>query len=214
MATKKTERNQERRAGTDGSPLGSPRALELLYEALETELGGVEVYRTALECVLDEDLREEWTKYLAETEEHVVALREVCETLGLDPDRETPGRQVCRHLGKGLVKAMQLALGSASPESAELVACECVVHAETKDHANWSLLGKLARELDGEPGRVLLDAYERFEEQEDHHLYHSAGWARELALQALGLHAVLPPPEEEQEVETQAEAARAKEARG
>ena len=34
---------------------------ELLYQMLETELGGVEVYTTALECVSNEDLEEEWT---------------------------------------------------------------------------------------------------------------------------------------------------------
>jgi rubrerythrin len=35
---------------------------ELLYQALETEKGGVEVYKTALRCALNEDLKEEWGK--------------------------------------------------------------------------------------------------------------------------------------------------------
>ena len=196
-----------------GDELGNPRAVELLYAALEPELGGVEVYRTALECAVDEDLREEWTKYLEQTEEHVRALTEVCRRLGLDPDRETPGRQICRHVGKALVKAMQLALGSATPEAAELVAAECVVHAETKDHMNWSLLGELAKGLPDEAGSVLREACERCEEEEDEHLYHSMGWARELALAALGLEAQLPPPEERQDAKSQMEAAQAKESR-
>ena len=34
---------------------------ELLLQALETELGGVEVYRTALKCVVNADLQEELT---------------------------------------------------------------------------------------------------------------------------------------------------------
>ena len=37
---------------------------ELLYQALETEKGGVQVYTTALRCVVNEDLKEEWEEYL------------------------------------------------------------------------------------------------------------------------------------------------------
>ena len=44
---------------------------ELLYQALETEKGGVEVYKTALRCALNEDLKEEWERYLEETQNHV-----------------------------------------------------------------------------------------------------------------------------------------------
>ena len=40
---------------------------DLLYQALETELGGVEVYKTALRCAVNEDLKEEWEKYLEQT---------------------------------------------------------------------------------------------------------------------------------------------------
>ncbi len=35
---------------------------DLLYQALETEKGGVEVYKTALRCALNEDLKEEWER--------------------------------------------------------------------------------------------------------------------------------------------------------
>lgn len=196
-------------AGRDGIG-GRPQVANLVYEALETELGGVEIYRTALECVRNEDLREEWTKYLAQTEEHVVVLTRACVELGLDPDRDTPGRQVVRHVGKSLVKAMQLALGSCPPEAAEIVAAECVVQAETKDHANWSLIGEVGKELSGHDAEVLRGAYESCEDEEDEHLYHSQGWMRELAMQSLGLQAELPPPEEERDVHTAAEAAEAR----
>ncbi len=33
---------------------------ELLYQALETELGGIKVYETALTCAVNEDLKDEW----------------------------------------------------------------------------------------------------------------------------------------------------------
>jgi hypothetical protein len=49
--------------------------------------------------------------------------------------------------------------------------------------------------------------------QQDEHLYHTTGWTRELWIQALGMKAVLPPPEEEKDVKTAIGAARAKHAR-
>jgi hypothetical protein len=195
-------------AKTKKNPASNEQVTDLLYQALETELGGVEVYLTALQCVQNDDLRMEWEEYLEQTENHVVVMRNVCEAYGLDPDRDTPGRQVVRHLGKAFVKAMQMALGSGPPESAELVAAECVALAETKDHMNWSLMGKVVEELGGGPEGRLTDAHEEVEDEEDEHLYHSSGWARELWLQYLGLPAQIPPPEEVEDVHSAEEAAR------
>lgn len=182
---------------------------ELLLQSLEHEMGGVSVYATALTCAVNTDLKEEWHEYLEQTKQHVIALEEVCTALGLDPELETPGRKVVRHVGASLVEAMKLALSAGDPAAAELVACECVVLAETKDHANWQLLGKCAEHLEG-PGAVALQsAYAAIEDQEDEHLYHTKGWCRELWVQSLGLPALLPPPEEQQHVKTAMGAARA-----
>jgi len=186
---------------------------ELLYQALETETGGVQVYKTAIRCAVNEDLKEEWTKYLEQTENHERILQDVCTAFGLDPKTETPGRSVVRHIGQSLVKAMEMALKSGPPEAAELVAAECVVHAETKDHMNWELIGQVIEKLSGAQKKALKDAYDEVEEQEDEHLYHTQGWARELWIQSLGMKAVLPPPEEEKDVKTAIGAARAKDSR-
>jgi hypothetical protein len=94
-----------------------------------------------------------------------------------------------------------------------VVAAECVVLAETKDHLNWELLGEAAQKLSGEERKALKSACEEVEDEEDEHLYHTAGWTRELHMQAFGLPAVLPPPEEEKEVKTAIGAARAKQQR-
>jgi hypothetical protein len=56
--------------------------------------------------------------------------------------------------------------------------------------------------------QALENAYEQVEEEEDRHLYHTMGWARELWIESLGP-AVLPPPEEEKDVTTAIGAARA-----
>jgi hypothetical protein len=210
--SKSAPRKTSARTGATEAAAAAPDQLtELVYQALETEMGGVEVYRTALHCVVNDDLREEWTKYLSETEEHVRKLRECCLALGLDPDVDTPGRQVVRHIGKSLVQAMYLALGSGEADAAQLVAAECVVHAETKDHMNWSLIGAFLKH--GEPNDALAEAHAEIEDQEDEHLYHSQGWARELWIESLGLPASLPPPEEKQDVKSAAQAAQAKESR-
>jgi rubrerythrin len=186
---------------------------ELLYQALETELGGVRVYEMALRCTVNEDLREEWQGYLEETQNHVTIVSDVFTELDLDPEVETPGRAVVRFKGDALVAAMQMALDAGDMTAAQLVAAECVVDAEIKDHSNWELIGEVAEELTGPRAKVLQDAYEQVEEEEDQHLYHTQGWARELWFESLGMTAVLPPPEEIKKVTTAIGAARAEQSR-
>jgi len=186
---------------------------ELLYQALETEKGGVEIYTTALRCVENDDLKQEWEEYLDQTRNHVQIVQDVMEAFDLDPEKDTPGRKVVRHIGQSLVQAMEMALESAEAGAAQLVAAEAIVLAETKDHMNWQLLGEAAQKLKGDEAKKLKAAHEEVEEQEDEHLYHTKGWARELWLESLGMKAVLPPPEEVKDVKTAIGASRAEHAR-
>jgi rubrerythrin len=186
---------------------------ELLYQALETELGGVEVYTTALRCVENDDLKEEWTKYLDQTRTHVQIVQGLIEAFQLDPEKETPGRKVVRSIGESLVNAMELALEAGEDGAAQLVAAEAITLAETKDHLNWHLLGEAAKKLSGDKAKALKEAHEQVEDQEDEHLYHTQGWTRELWMEALGMKAVLPPPEEVKDVKTAIGASRAEQAR-
>jgi hypothetical protein len=185
---------------------------ELLLQALETERGGIQIYEAAIAAAHNDDLREEWQEYLEETRHHEEVLTGVFEKLGLDTGKKSPGRKVVAMLGESLVEAIETARRTASPEAAELVATECVVLAETKDHQNWELIGRVG-EQGGMVGKVLKEAYEEVEQDEDHHLYHTRGWSRELWIQSLGMPAVLPPPEEVRKVETAIGAARAEQAR-
>jgi hypothetical protein len=182
---------------------------ELLYQALETEIGGLAIYETAVSCAINEDLKKEWLGYLEETRTHRRVLLTVFEQLKLDPQAKSPGRDVVRHLGESLVKAMKMAISAGDPEAAQLVATECVVLAETKDHANWSLIGLIAEQQSGEQAKVLKQAYDAVATDEDHHLYHTQGWSRELWIESLGFPAVLPPPDEVNMVETAFGASRA-----
>jgi hypothetical protein len=182
---------------------------ELLLQSLEHERGGVLIYQTALECVINDDLREEWTKYLKQTRRHVEILSNVCTSLEVDASARTPGCRVVHHTGKSLVMAMKMAIAEGDASAAELVACECVVLAETKDHADWQLIGECAESAAGDTATVLQAAYKEVEDEEDEHLYHTQGWSRELWLKALGLPAVLPPPEEKEKAITAIAAAKA-----
>jgi len=183
---------------------------ELLLQSLVHEKGGVLVYSTALECAANMELHAEWSQYLEQTTNHVEVLTRVCERLGLDPGEMTPACQIVQDNGKRLVIAMKTALAAGDAVGAELVACECVVLAETKDHSNWELIGACATEMEGELAEVLQQAYDEVEDQEDEHLYHTKGWCRELWRQSLGLTAVIPPPEETEHASNAIEAAKAK----
>src|SRR5436190_4693878 len=186
---------------------------ELLYQALETELGGVQVYTTALRCVRNSELKEEWEKYLDQTSVHVRIVEQLMEEMGLDTELETPGRKVVHHTGESLVRAMEMALEEGEPAAAELVAAECVVLAETKDHLNWELIGEAADHASEKVADLLRTAHDEVEEEEDEHIYHTKGWTRELWIKSLGMEAALPPPEEVKDVKTAIGAARAQQSR-
>jgi hypothetical protein len=115
-----------------------------------------------------------------------------------------------QHVGKSLVTAMKMALAAGDKAAAELVATDCVVLAEVKDHSNWGLIGRAIDGLEGEEAAVVQAAFDEIEEEEDEHLYHSQGWGRELWLQSLGLPAMLPPPEETRHVKSATAAAKAR----
>lgn len=197
----------KRKSGNDA------QITELLYQALETEIGGLSVYETAVSCAVNEDLKKEWREYLEETRTHQRVLLTVFEQLGLDPEAKSPGRDVVRHLGESLVKAMKMAVNAGDANAAQLVATECVVLAETKDHANWSLIGFIAEHHTGREAKILKQAHEAVATDEEHHLYHTQGWSRELWIESLGFPAVLPPPEEVKKVESAIGASRAEQAR-
>ena len=71
---------------------------ELLLQALEHERGGIRIYETALKCAVNQDLREEWEKYLDETRNHEKILTGICSEFKLDPEQET----VVYNNGEGL----------------------------------------------------------------------------------------------------------------
>jgi len=103
---------------------------------------------------------------------------------------------VVAHIGDSLVTAMEMAMARGSAAAAQLVTCDGVAMAEIQDQWNWELIGHLAEHGQGEATGVLQTAFEAVEQEEDHHLYHTKEFTRELRIESLGLPAVLPPPPE------------------
>lgn len=186
---------------------------ELLLQALEHERGGIKLYEAAVQCAQNEDLKEEWEKYLEQTRNHARVLENVFQVFGIDTEEQSPGRKIVATMGADLLGAIEEAHQAGDPGAAQIVAAECITLAETKDHMHWELLGECAPKLKGEQKKALQEAYDEVEDQEDEHLYHTKGWCRELWLDSLGLKAMLPPPEERKHVKTAIGAARAEQSR-
>ncbi len=151
--------------------------VELLLQALETETGGTEIYKTAVKCATNEDLKEEFNKYLDQTRHHVEVVEALLTEFGLDPKAASPGPDVVPHIASSLVVAMETALAKGPPEAAQVVAAECVTLAETKDYLNWELVGEIAGKMKGERAKALKAAFEEQEEDNDERSRHSAGRA-------------------------------------
>src|SRR5688572_4400804 len=122
-----TQTEENRSSGLEGNlgsftgRLNTEQVQELLCQALETEIGGVQIYQTAIRCAQNEELKEEWGKYLEETQNHERLLREVFEKIELDPETDTPGRRVVRHNGESLVQAMEMAMTEGEGNAAQIV---------------------------------------------------------------------------------------------
>lgn len=192
--------------------MNQPQIEELLCQALETEIGGVQLYEAAISVAQNKELRKEWEKYLAESRHHEEVLREVMGKLGISADTESTGREIVRSMGRALLEMIETArpVGGAQ---AQLVAAEAITQAELKDHLNWSLIGKVAQQAKGREAELLKSAYDAIEDQEDRHFYHNKGWSRELWAASLGIPCVLPPPEEKMDVSSAFGAATAEQSR-
>lgn len=180
---------------TSKKPYIKKQLQELLFQALETERGGIKIYEAALICALNKNLKNEWDEYLEQTRTHERVLLTVFEEMGLNPDTKSPGRDAVAHVGASLVTAMQMAKANGTAEAAQLVAGECVVLAEAKDHQSWELIGHLTEHGKGQETNALKIAFRLVEQEEDRHLYHTKGFMRELWVESLGLPIVLPLPE-------------------
>lgn len=173
--------------------------LDMLSEFLMVEQGGLQLYRTALGRCSNQELSERYTHFMAETAHHRAVLTELIVELGADPSYVSPTARLAQFKASKLLESAVVVDGLSQPEI-ELSDLENVLLAETKDHADWSLLARMASQADEsglDPGTLqaaLSRAVAQVEQQEDEHL----AWAREThARLALRLGSLGPAPSPE-----------------
>jgi rubrerythrin len=157
---------------------------ELLSEFLAVEMGGQALYERALELVSDTEVRTKFRQFLKQTINHQKVLTDLIRKLGGNPRMQSPGAKAAAAKAQGLLRTMGRA--GLSKDAAQLNAIENIVLAETKDHADWELLGKIARQTnDSHLREVLGPAVETVEQEEDEHLNWTRKKLGELHMEAL-----------------------------
>jgi hypothetical protein len=163
------------------------RVSELLLQALQDEQDRARVYEAALRLGRDEGVRTRWARSLASArarEETLVLLRE---SLALDARAASWRRDAARRAADALVDAIETAGERGSPEAAQLVACECVLLAETREQLTSELLTLVAGRVRGEDGKLLRRARRKYEASVGPPVAVARECARDLWLAALGL---------------------------
>jgi rubrerythrin len=148
---------------------------DLLSAFLAHEQCGVHLYRTVAGATANPLLEAKYRDFLGDTERHVDILTRVIGQLGGDPQYVSPSARLVHAMNTHLIQGVVLAAGSADELPREMAMLEAVLLAETKDHADWSLLSSLCEQMSEGPARdALSQAVEEVEAEEDEHV----AWAR------------------------------------
>jgi rubrerythrin len=146
-----------------------------LSEFLAVERGGLKLYDEAIKIVNDSQVSKKFEVFRDQTRKHETILMRVMEQLGMDGAYLSPAAKVAQQKANGLLSTMTSPDGLHS-KAAEINAIENIVLAETKDHADWEMLGKIARQSnDSRLREVLKPAVSEVEPEEDEHL----NWTKE-----------------------------------
>jgi rubrerythrin len=169
--------------------------LDKLSEFLMVEQCGWQLYRVMADRTGDPELKNRYEEFGRETDRHRTILTGLIRDLGGDPDYVSPTARLAQAKSEALL-ASALAAGPLSDAERKANDLENVLLAETKDHADWELLGQLAEQLpNGKTKTAIEAAVAEVEPQEDEHL----GWAQ-TKLATLGLQAIMgetSPPDPE-----------------
>jgi rubrerythrin len=159
---------------------------DLLSSFLAHEQGGFHLYRTVSTLTNNPMLQAKYKEFGGQTESHISVLEQLISGLGGNPGYVSPAARMVEAMNTKMVEAVVLLCGAADENTREQAMLEAVILAETKDHANWKLLGQLAEQMpDGEAKEAFLDAAGQVEDQEDEHLeWASSTWEKLVMTQA------------------------------
>lgn len=158
--------------------------MDVLSEFLAVEMGGQKLYEKALTLVSDSEVRSKFREFHKQTLKHQLVLTDVIRRLGGNTRAQSPTAKVATEKAQALLRSMEG--NGLSKDQAELNAIENIVLAETKDHADWELIGKIARQsTDDSLREVLGAAASEVEQEEDEHLNWTRKKLGELQMEAL-----------------------------
>ncbi|MGE0129842.1 MAG: hypothetical protein AB7U82_17310 [Blastocatellales bacterium] len=142
---------------------------------------GVHLYRVAAGITQFTKWRERYQEFLAQTEDHIRILSDLTALLGGDPQYVSPQARMAEFVNTRLMEPILLD-GSVDSLTRELTMLEAVLLAESKCHANWELLKRLADQMpESSAKQALRHAVEIVADQEDAHVQ----WARNTWQQAI-----------------------------
>jgi rubrerythrin len=158
--------------------------MDVLSEFLAVEVGGQKLYENALGLVSDSEVRTKFREFHRQTIKHQKVLTDVIQLLGGNTRAQSPTAKVATEKAQALLRSMDR--NGLSKDQAELNAIENIVLAETKDHADWELIGKIARQATDDRLREILGAAaSEVEQEEDEHLNWTRKKLGELQMEAL-----------------------------
>jgi rubrerythrin len=149
---------------------------DLLSSFLAHEQCGYHLYRTAISLTNNPMLKGKYEEFCSETEEHIRIFEELIAACGGQPGYVSPTARLVEATDTKIHEAAILLPDGADEATLDLLMLEAVVLAETKCHADWTLVQKLTQEMpDGAARRAFQQAVDQVEEQEDEHIR----WARD-----------------------------------
>jgi rubrerythrin len=158
--------------------------MDVLSEFLAVEMGGQKLYEKALGLVSDSEVKTKFREFHRQTIKHQKVLTDVIHNLGGNTRAQSAGAKVATEKAQALLRTMDS--NGLSKDQAELNAIENIVLAETKDHADWELIGKIARQSNDDRLREILGAAaSEVEQEEDEHLNWTRKKLGELQMEAL-----------------------------
>lgn len=172
--------------GTDAKVNGHGLA-DILSAMSAHERSGAHLYRCVIEMTEIDAWRQKYEEFGKQTENHIRILEETIKKIGGDPMYVSLSARMTEAQNAKLMEFGLLG-GSADTQTREIASLEAVMIAELKCHANWHLLGEMAKQMpDGKTKQALTSAVETVEPQEDQHVeWAQTAWKKALTAQVTG----------------------------
>jgi rubrerythrin len=159
-----------------GTGLDGRFMADLLSSCLMHEQCGLHLYRTAVSMTDTPSPTRKYKEFGAETEEHIRIFEELITACGGQPGYVSPMARLTEALDSKIHEAAIGLPDGADQAAFELAILEAVVLAETKCHADWSLIQQMTAGLpEGEARSAFQRAVDQVEQQEDEHVR----WAKQ-----------------------------------